>query len=89
MHISIPRDESETIQIQGYEDKANQAKQAIEKIVADHEKEQEERTRRSFKVSVDVPLEYHQRLIGLRFIKFSNFKLINFRPGWCYYSRLV
>lgn len=64
VQISIPRDESKTIQIQGYEEKAKQAKEAIEKIVADHEKEQEERARRSFKVSVDVPLEYHQRLIG-------------------------
>lgn len=66
VHVSIPKgeEESETITVTGYEDKAHQAKEAIEKIVADHEKEQEDRKMRSYKTQVDVPLEYHQRLIG-------------------------
>lgn len=64
VHVSIPRDETETITIQGYEQKANEAREAIEKLVEDHHKQQEDRKLRSYKTSVDVAIDYHQRLIG-------------------------
>lgn len=50
--------------ISGYEEKANSARDAIEKLVEEHHKQQEDRVRRSFKTSIEVPIDYHQRLIG-------------------------
>lgn len=66
VHISIPNKslDSDTIIIQGYEEKANSARDEIEKVVEDHKKQQEERKLRSFKTSINIPIEYHQRLIG-------------------------
>jgi hypothetical protein len=63
--VNFPRDkDSDTINITGYEDKANEAKAELLRLVQEYEKQEEDRRLRSFKTSIDVPREHHQYLIG-------------------------
>lgn len=58
VQIHIPRDQTETISIQGYEQKADEAREAIEKLVQNY--------RDQITMEVNLNPGFHPRLIGQR-----------------------
>lgn len=68
VNISIPSEEKhlDEIQVTGQAENVEEAVADILKRVAESEEAAENRKLRSFKLSVDIPHEYHTRLIGVR-----------------------
>lgn len=68
VNIKVPSadQQSDTIQISGPATKVEAAQQALLNRVVELEKEREDRVLRSFAVQVEVPPEYHSKIIGKR-----------------------
>uniref|UniRef100_A0A7I5E6T0 Vigilin n=1 Tax=Haemonchus contortus TaxID=6289 RepID=A0A7I5E6T0_HAECO len=65
VNISIPKNnESEEITVTGPSDNVEEALEKIREKVAEFEAQAEDRRLRSFQLVIDVPAEYHQRVIG-------------------------
>ncbi|WKX93414.1 hypothetical protein Q1695_011018 [Nippostrongylus brasiliensis] len=67
VNISIPKNnESEEITVTGQSDNVEEALEKIREKIAEFEAQAEDRKLRSFQLVIDVPSEYHQRVIGPR-----------------------
>lgn len=65
VNISIPKNnESEEITVTGHSENVSEALVAIQEKITELEAQAEDRKLRSFQLVIDVPSEYHQRLIG-------------------------
>jgi transcription antitermination factor NusA-like protein len=66
VRVKIPtaEDNSQDIAVTGVRDHVHAAIEEIREKVAELDRQSEDRKMRSFKVSLEVPLKYHQRLIG-------------------------
>ncbi|KAJ1348733.1 hypothetical protein KIN20_004105 [Parelaphostrongylus tenuis] len=67
VHVLIPKNnESEEITVTGQAENVEKALEKIHEMISTFEAQAEDRKLRSFQLVIDVPAEYHQRVIGPR-----------------------
>lgn len=68
VHINVPKDEaqSEEITVVGQADNVDEALEAIKAKLKEYEDQAEDRKLRQWSMTINVPTEYHQKIIGIK-----------------------